>query len=340
MCYVYMQTTINLCILCLCFFHGVYTIHHTTEPTDNTSFPHSDAWFAQAHVPKVNVIENAAYLKTHASQCCTTLYTTREYRESNHVSTCIKKPYYGMLYRPESIKKNSRPTTAYDCTISHKHKFIFPHIYKSGGSSLKNWFISVLCDGIAKKIGNRHPTANRACNRQILQHTHCGVLSNFPDYFSFAFVRHPVNRTISQYGMMSHPNFLNVPESQKPTLAEFVDNPNVAGKTSKLSKSHYRNQADFVLNRQRCPVVDFIGHLETYERDFYFILKKLDSDELWEGFKKYSFYGHRGNDPNVFGSNLKKEHKDKMLFTREMENIIYNRFPDDYNLFGYERVFP
>lgn len=256
---------------------------------------------------------------------------------SPRVNDCVHSPYEGRLKRPVGFARPANPRMAYDCTISHKHKFIFPHIYKSGGSNLKNWFISVLCDGVAKKRGDNHPTANQACPGNVLKHVSCTELGAHPDYFAFVFVRHPVNRTISQYGMMTHRNFWT--GGERPSLEEFVRSPLSASHGSRLARAHFHNQYDFVFNHQGCPVVDFVGHLETYFRDFYYVLRKIDSPELWEGFERYSFYGHRGNDPNVFGTNLRRELKDALVFTPEMEEIIYNRHPKDYTHLGYQRIF-
>ncbi len=291
---------------------------------------YEDAEYKEAHVPRIEVHYNASIEK--GVKCC-----TKHRTGSRAVNDCVRTPYHGHLVRDDKVKHSGHPGTTYDCTVSHKHKFIFPHIYKSGGSSLKNWFVSVLCDGVVKKRGDRHPTANQACPHDILYHGSCNELAQHPDYFAFAFVRHPVNRTISQYGMMTHRNFWT--GGEKPTLESFVKTPLIAARGSRLAHGHFHKQYDFVFNRQGCPVVDFIGHLETYERDFYFVLGKLDAPELWEGFANYSFYGHRGADPNVFGTNLRKELKEALVFTKEMEDVIYERMPRDYEWLGYERAF-
>jgi hypothetical protein len=250
---------------------------------------------------------------------------------------CLQIPYHGFLNRSVAVKRSGRPMTSYDCTVSHKYKFVFPHIYKSGGSSLKNWFVSVLCDGIAKKRGNNHPSIKTACPWEILSTGTCMALSRFPDYFVFAFVRHPVNRTISQYSMMAHPNFLRS-GGPAPSLEEFVHMPHVAGRQSRLNPGHYRNQKDFLFTRNGCPVVDFIGHLENYEADFRKVLNRLDSQDLWDGFEKYGFYGHRGEDPNIFGTHRKQENPESVRFTKELEQRLYERCPDDYRLFGFQKA--
>ena len=128
--------------------------------------------------------------------CCSRAKSLKE------EDACTSTIFYGDLTSSSRLREerlSRRPVFQYDCTVSHKYKFIFPHIYKSGGSNLKNWFISVLCDGKRLMTADgRHPTADKACASSLLEHTSCSALQRHPDYFSFAFVRHPLNRTISQ----------------------------------------------------------------------------------------------------------------------------------------------
>lgn len=281
------------------------------------------------HVPRVVV-------RTHPDdhrKCCT------DHRiGQRRIDDCVQTPFHGHLVRPDEVRRGAVQQASYDCTISEKYKFVFPHIYKSGGSSLKNWFISVLCDGVEKKKGRFHPTANQACLGKVLRHGSCKELGRHPDFFTFVFVRHPVNRSISQYAMATAPKFWKG-NATRPPLETFVRTPHKFMKDSRLSTVHIRPQYDFVFSHSGCPVVDFVGHLETYNRDFYYILTKLNATALWEGFERYSFHGHRGDDPNVFGSKLRREHADLIAYTPEMEDILYHRQPRDFDMLGYERIF-
>tara|TARA_R110002050_G_C8781585_1_gene501305 strand:+ start:310 stop:801 length:492 start_codon:yes stop_codon:yes gene_type:complete len=120
-----------------------------------------------------------------------------------------------------------------------------------------------------------------------------------------------------------------------PTLAEFIADPvHSSQPISRLAPSHYHNQYDFVVNRQGCPVVDFVGKLEHYERDFYYVLQKIGSADLWEGFDKYRYYGHRGEVvPNSFGAEYRN--KTEIVFTEEMKSNLKALYRVDFAHFGY-----
>lgn len=63
--------------------------------------------------------------------------------------------------------------------ISDKHKFIFIHVYRTGGSSVDQAF-----GGNMKGMNT---------------HTKLETIPNWQDYFSFGFVRNPWDRTLSSY---------------------------------------------------------------------------------------------------------------------------------------------
>jgi hypothetical protein len=87
-----------------------------------------------------------------------------------------------------------------------------------------------------------------------------------------------------------------------------------------------------------CPMVDFIGHLETFDRDMLYILEHLDSEELWKGYERYGFHGHVGKDPNVYGTKYKKTHSAD--FTDEMKRTLYGQLYLDFIRLGYSMDLP
>ena len=65
--------------------------------------------------------------------------------------------------------------------VNNQHKFIFVHVYRTGGTSIDKAF-----------GGNNHKGGT---------HTALETVPNWKDYFSFAFVRNPWDRVVSAYHM-------------------------------------------------------------------------------------------------------------------------------------------
>lgn len=119
-----------------------------------------------------------------------------------------------------------------------------------------------------------------------------------------------------------------------PTLDEFVrDGPDAMHMKSSLSPTHYASQTSFLFDSHGCPTVDFIGHLETFERDMLYILRILNIPELWRGYEMYGFDVGRESDPNVFGTKYRKEHTIEL--TEEAKEKFYERNMIDFVNFGY-----
>ena len=81
--------------------------------------------------------------------------------------------------------------------ILHKHKAIFIHVPKTGGTSIENFFGRVWDPEISKiedysiMLG---PSLNHCFYDKILEHH-----PQAPTYFSFSFVRNPWARAVSHY---------------------------------------------------------------------------------------------------------------------------------------------
>ena len=119
-----------------------------------------------------------------------------------------------------------------------------------------------------------------------------------------------------------------------PSFEQFVNNgPISILRASRLSATHFNTQTSFLFDEDWCPMVDFIGKLETFESDFLHILKVLDVPELWRGYEKYGVKGHVGNDPNLFGTHYKR--RNPIVFTEEMEKKLLTREAADFEYFGY-----
>jgi chondroitin 4-sulfotransferase 11 len=129
--------------------------------------------------------------------------------------------------------------------ISNKHKFIFIHIPRSGGSSIESQF-----NYEEGKEKNKHWTLNN-----WKKHLEPEIFNN---YFKFGFVRNPWDQTISKY---CAPFFRKINKSLKYFLEHY--------KTPK----HERGETFFeYFDPKR---MDFIGRFENRENDLSYISERI-----------------------------------------------------------------
>ena len=139
--------------------------------------------------------------------------------------------------------------------ISRKHKYIFVHIPKCGGTSIEKLLLRL--EGISLPEGDKplKYLSKSAGDEYLLgrgrQHM---AIGQFPDtcYFSFSFVRNPWSRMVSEYTWRKR--IYNYPDN---AFRRFILNP----PTSK-SENHLWTQSSFIDD-----TVDFIGRFENLQKD-------------------------------------------------------------------------
>jgi hypothetical protein len=93
--------------------------------------------------------------------------------------------------------------------ISHKHKFIFIHVHKTGGNSIQRALSAYSDDelisrpsvGVTDELGlqvfNRELFGDRDCKHFKLQDYYEALGEGISDYFIFTSIRHPLDRLVS-----------------------------------------------------------------------------------------------------------------------------------------------
>ena len=203
--------------------------------------------------------------------------------------------------------------------ISHKHKCIFIHIPRCGGSSIEDviWpkrrTVADLWMGFVSRYHNKYQTGG-------LQHLfgkHIEVEVGhkvFSEYFKFSFVRNPWDRSVSQFHFMK----------RRPDLREFIglglNDPFKKYLDLIRKKTHvqWEQQYRFITNTREELTVDFLGRFENYKQDVEFVLKKL------------GLSGKAIPHANPTSHRPYPEYYDKEAI--EMVNFLYKR---DIELFGY-----
>lgn len=202
--------------------------------------------------------------------------------------------------------------------ISHKHKCIFIHVPKTGGSSIRHLLNITPASNVflenSNKIAIKH-------NNKLFALQHCPahlIQAFYPEYFSayykFSFVRHPYNRVLSEYEWV----YRKTESENLGTLQHF----------DRFIKNYYLDETlgricsqKYLLYYNNKLMVDDVFKFENYDADIVKLKTRLDI-----------------NTNEYFWLNKSKSKLDKnLLLTEENKNIIHNIYKEDFDTFGYEK---
>ena len=242
------------------------------------------------------------------------------------------------VQRDPGLKKQpmSRPggkTWASGCVVSDKYKFAYVHVLKSGGTATKEFLRKGLCGQDDKDCNKVDPA--------ILRPVLCRkVFASNVNYFTFSFVRNPYSRMYSMYSMMD--GFPLAPSmkgkvTQRVSFEQFVlTDPTQRKNYTKMHKSHYYPQTEFVFSKQDCPSFDFLGRVEHFDQDMRTILEYLNATTLLEYLDSLGGSIHPSN---TWGTTKKKslggDLRDVYVEERVRDKVVED-YERDFELLGYD----
>ena len=208
--------------------------------------------------------------------------------------------------------------------ISKRHKFIFFHIPKVAGSSVTralrkhsdypieriyNYMIDYL--GVIPRLNlyNMHITPIEL--QELMKN-----LSNFDEYYKFAFVRNPWDWHVSQF--MYHKQKSNAYYHNEFKNMEFCNYVDWAIQEENIVSANARQKA-FLSDNNGNLMVNFIGHFENLKRDFELIRNQI---------------GVNSEIASVNPSKRKSNYRD--YYNAELKSKIEEAFQEDINFFGYK----
>jgi hypothetical protein len=204
--------------------------------------------------------------------------------------------------------------------VSHKHKTIFVHIPKTGGTSIEQliWPVekgraeSDLWMGLVDGFHNKYQTGGlqHLLAIQIRQELGANI---FNEYFKFCFVRNPWDKAISQFSYMK----------KRQDLRDFIGMK--AGDCFKrylelikrTEHVQWMPQYKFVFDGNGESLVDFVGYFEKIERDIRCVLSQVGLE--------YKYMPH-----------LNKSERDPgIIHDAESYEMIKEMYSQDFISFGY-----
>ncbi len=197
--------------------------------------------------------------------------------------------------------------------LNKEYKFIFVHIQKTAGISIKNSLFSITG---TEKINSSHSFLKTL------------DLVSPEEYFKFCFVRNPWDRLVSWWNMMEkkgiHNDFSKYLLEAK-SFSEFLEKTEIINETLDESvtdlgypKSISFNQLDYISDSRGKILVDFIGRFENINEDFLKVSKKIGFDLNLSHLNKFDHPDYR------------KYYKDKDI------EKVYFMYKRDIDFFCYE----
>lgn len=202
--------------------------------------------------------------------------------------------------------------------ISHRHRFIFIHIPKCGGTSIERALLNA--HGVVGK-----PTDDQKKEFGIW-YKHNGIdvqhqkIDEYDDilekkYFTFTFVRNPWEKLLSEYLYILKQKSNSDFYSKFPSFKHFV----IYDGIEYCNYAHDFPQIDFILNIKKIKLTNFIGRFESLQQDFDFVCEKV-------GIKKQKL-------PHIFNSNHKHYTE---YYDEETKQIVAKKYAKDIEYLGYE----
>jgi len=193
--------------------------------------------------------------------------------------------------------------------VSKTHKFIFVHIPKNAGTSVRNSLMP-FADGNA--------LANQKTKHEDLPTFFARHGASFPDYFKFAFVRNPWDRIVSFYFFLRQHMSDEISEIQAvddfKTFLRLLDR-DVAWLKSRHSA---RQQMAFIVDDDNKLLVDFVGRYENLSADYVSACRRV-------GIK------------SAIGHDNKSDHLRYAAYYDDWgRDFVARRYRDDIDCFGYK----
>jgi len=181
--------------------------------------------------------------------------------------------------------------------INHKHKFIFIHIPKNAGTSIRNSFD---IQGYDKKVVRRkYPHYPCSSIKE-----YCGI-EVWDSFYKFAIVRNPYERMVSYYHFHKSPQYKYKSKAVNYSFSDWLRK----GLDSNLTMTQ---------NQYLDEEINQVGRLETLQDDF-----NLFCDSI--GIPSY----------NLPKYNVSKHEHWETYYSDEDKEIVYGIFQDDFDRFGF-----
>lgn len=206
--------------------------------------------------------------------------------------------------------------------ISHRHKFIFIHIYKVAGTSVSHAlrpYASWPCESAVTKLMQRVgylPSAQQFSDHVSARELKAQLSSKmFETYYKFAFVRNPWDWQVSLYQyILKNPKHRQHENVIK--MRGFEDY--LRWQLARSQHKPWSSQKNFVTDTDGNLIVDYVGRYETLNDDFATVLDHLGLSARLPHLNKTKAVDYRD------------------YYTPKTSQMLFDYYRADIEMFGYQ----
>ena len=203
--------------------------------------------------------------------------------------------------------------------ISHKHKFIFIHIAKTGGSSVSHALMPYCRPRIFQKLHNYFHLLNINIFKPFPYEGHISArklahelgTDTFQKYFSFSMVRNPWDWQLSMY-------FFMLSRPKHPTHDTIKNLGSFENYIRWRSEIGMHSQKALLSNKEGKLIVDYVGRFEELQKHFDTVCEKI---------------GVKADLPHK--KFLKKKKPYKHYYSDKSRDLVAEFSKEDIDYFGY-----
>ena len=224
--------------------------------------------------------------------------------------------------------------------ISHQYKCVFVHVPKTAGQSIEHFFLNLHNltwkekDQLLMRKNTKPEHGPERLDHMIAsEYYQCGHIdeAKYNEYFSFAFVRNPWERLVSEY--------LHKKIDKKMTLKEFITR-GLPQKDMMCDKyRHILPQSDYLFDANGKQLVNFIGRFEHLHKDFDYICNQLAITDSTLPHKNSSYSFRRSmlrKFRHLFRAQKRVKKHYSQYYDEELMEIVSLMYAKDIELFGFK----
>jgi len=198
--------------------------------------------------------------------------------------------------------------------FSDKHKVIFIHIPKTGGSSIET---SLNCKNDSSGYGTKDGKARQHYTWKDYEKNY---LNKYKNYYKFSIIRNPYTKVLSDYYFLKNEAKITHNNFQNKSFDEYLDYCKYIYENKLYSTTHYHDhfmpQYEFIYDNNNKLKVDKIFKFENFEEITKFIKSKYNC---------------------IVGHEQKNKVLDKIILSEKQKNKIYEIYKKDFEILKYNK---